>query len=175
MMMFCCCKMNPGATKIVSDLYDEMYKKMYVYALNNLDYPAAAEDLVQDTFVTACRRYEKFVKHPNQRGWLMQALKFNIKKYNHNMKMMSKVLSNIPLDVWLVECANTYIVEMEDDLDLLYGDLAKNKEYELVKKYALECCSLAELAQEYGISINCCKQRIFKARRRLIEILKKIE
>ena len=61
----------------------------------------------------------------------------------------------------------------ELDVDVLYGDVAGMDEFILLKKVYLDGKSLSEIASEYGISTNVCKQRIHRAKAKLRDIFEK--
>lgn len=60
----------------------------------------------------------------------------------------------------------------DENIDVLYGNLTAYQEYALLKKFAVEDRPLKELAAEAGISISVCKQRLYRARRKLQKLLK---
>ena len=62
---------------------------------------------------------------------------------------------------------------MKEDVDFLYNDLLTHNDYILLKENVLENYSISELAEKYGISINACKERLYRARLRLRKLIKK--
>lgn len=58
------------------------------------------------------------------------------------------------------------------DVDLLFGNVSDSEDFQLLKRVALERCTIPELAQELGISVEACKKRVQRARQRLQKKLK---
>mgnify|MGYP005763042883 CR=1 FL=1 len=50
---------NIKAEQLIDSLYNELYDKLFVYAVAALKDKKAAEDVVQDTFLVAMNRAEK--------------------------------------------------------------------------------------------------------------------
>lgn len=48
-------------------------------------------------------------------------------------------------------------------VDLLFGDVASSEDFRLLKRVALDQCTIPELAQELGVSVEACKKRARRA------------
>ena len=57
-------------------------------------------------------------------------------------------------------------------MDVLFGDVSDSEDFRLLKRLALEQYTIAELAQDLGISVEACKKRVQRARKRLQKKLK---
>ena len=144
-------------------LYLELYHKLLGYAARglegNLD---LAEEAVQDTFRIFWAKYDQAASSPNVRGWIMQTLKgeiLNIRRTRARMANLVAQLSAAPQ----VEA----VARDEHGLDVEYGDLREDPDYQLLKEFALEQRTVKELAQSRGITIAACKKRLERARKRL--------
>ncbi len=144
-------------------LYLELYHKLLSYAARglegNLD---LAEEAVQDTFRIFWAKYDQAASSPNVRGWIMQTLKgeiLNIRRTRARMANLVAQLSAAPQ----VEA----VARDEHGLDVEYGDLQEDPDYQLLKEFALEQRTVKELAQSRGITIAACKKRLERARKRL--------
>ena len=162
-------ELKPEEKEFINKLYLKKYDKLYNYAQKLMSGSAAAEDIVQDTFLMACAKVDLLVQHPNPGGWLVAALKKNIYNYWRMRDCITNIIVDMPMEDWL----NNYPDKQmpTDDLDFLYGDLVKYKEYEILKRFVVEGYSTSEIAAEYRISVNTCKQRIFRAKRILQQVL----
>lgn len=151
--------------QFIDKLYDEMYRQMLLYARRILHDNSLAEEVVQETFRIACKKIDIVMASPNPEGWLFLTLQNAIR----NMKRNQSKLAHMLIYVSAVEGFERYYDEtiMVEDPDLLYGNLAGQNDYELIKQFALDRKSLAEIADELGISVNTCKQRIFRAKKTL--------
>ena len=156
--------------ELFHNLFMEYYPSLLSFARYYVKDEMIAEDLVQDTLIIACRKIDELIKHPKPGAFLMDTLRKNIYNYWRVRDNLSKFLVDIPIEDWINNYPDTKFPE--DDLDLLYGDLAKTKEYEILKKFAVDGYSHKEIAKQYGISINTCKQRIYRAKKVLQQMLK---
>lgn len=59
------------------------------------------------------------------------------------------------------------------DIDFMYSDLTNSEDYKLLKKIALDKYSMLEAAKEMGISVEACKKRVQRAKKKLKKVLKK--
>ena len=59
---------------------------LYRYAKSRVFDHTAAEDLVQETLITALRRMDQFEQHSSVRTWLTGILKFKIREYARRKK-----------------------------------------------------------------------------------------
>ena len=145
----------------VEKLYKEMYPALHVYALRILGDEALAEEAVQDAFCIACAKREQFLSSPNPEGWLMVTLKHVMQNMLRTQAKLQRLLS---LDEG--ERMPAESVELVS-VDLLFGDVAGSEDFRLLKRVALEQCTMLELAQEMGVSVETCKKRVQRARKRL--------
>ena len=144
----------------IKRLYKEMFHKLYVYALRIMRDPSLAEEAVQNTFCIACERELKLMESQNPHGWLMNVLKNVIR---NTMRERAKLAAAV-LDV-LDE--NDVSVTDEIDVDTLYSDISKTEDFRLLKRVALDNCTILELSEELGVPFEACKKRVQRARKRL--------
>ena len=150
----------------VEELYREMYPALHVYALRIMGDEGLAEEAVQDAFCIACARREQFLSSANPQGWIMLTLKHVMQNM---LRAQTKRKRHLVLDVGEVQA-----VEEPElvSVDLLFGDVAESEDFRLLKRIALDQCTVAELAQELGVSVEACKKRVQRARKRLQRKLK---
>ena len=55
----------------------------------------------------------------------------------------------------------------EEDVDILYGDLAPREDFQIFKLIALERYSMKQAADDFGISIEACKKRYQRIKKHL--------
>ena len=69
---------------------------------------------------------------------------------------------------------NIYVKDSDtSDIDLLYSDIVDSSEYKLLKRIALDKYTMLEAAQELGISVEACKKRVQRAKKKLKSHLEK--
>jgi len=157
--------LNDNQRRAIDELYQNMFNPLSAYAQSALNDRTLAEEAVQDTFRIACARADKLLSSPNPKGWLLNALKYVIQNMVRSRAYLNSIfISSLDFD-------ENIILEEADvpdpDVDLLYSDLSVGEDYKLIKKIALDRYSMLEAAQELGISIEACKKRVQRAKRRL--------
>lgn len=155
--------LSDNQRRIIEELYQEMYYPLSAYAKSALNDRALAEEAVQDTFRIACAKADSFLSSPNPKGWLLNTVKNVI----HNMVrsrayLNSLVVSSMDFDE-NIGSGNTD----KRAVDLMYSDIADNEDYKLLKKIALDKYSMLGAAQELGISVEACKKRVQRAKKKL--------
>ena len=150
----------------LEQMYREMYPTLYAYALRILKDHALAEEAIQDTFCIACAKREQALSNPKPRGWLMLTLK-------HVMQNMLRAQRKVQRLLFLT-AGEEQPAEAPEllDVDVLFGDVSDSEDFRLLKRIALDQCTIVELAQDLGISVEACKKRVQRARKRLQKKLK---
>lgn len=151
---------------VVEQLYKDLYPALHIYALRVLGENALAEEAIQDTFCIACAKREQALSNPKPRGWLMLTLK-------HVMQNMLRAQRKVQRLLFLT-AGEEQPAEAPEllDVDVLFGDVSDSEDFRLLKRIALDQCTIVELAQDLGISVEACKKRVQRARKRLQKKLK---
>ena len=108
----------------------------------------------------ACEREDKLFASDNPEGWLMNVLKNVIRSTRRERARLAETVLEV-LD------ENGGAADVELDLDTLYGDLSDSEDFRLLKRIALDRCTILEAAEELGIPLETCKKRVQRARKRL--------
>ncbi len=161
--------MQEKEAQLISDLYQEQFDAMLIYALNVLRDEARAQEAVQSTFLEACKKPKALYSSPNPQGWLFLTLQNTIRNMERSRRRLARFLMRLPYLGMLHDRPADDMPEL--GLDVLYGDLAECRQYGLLKKFIVEKCTLAELSEEYNISIGACKQRIYRGKKELRKIM----
>lgn len=159
--------MNKKQQKQIDELYFTLYDFMISYALSSLNNVSLAEEAVQEAFAIACEKPESLCECPNPRGWLVKALKNVISNMERRKATAEKLVTDCLGDRLDLLPAP----EGNEDLAVLYGDIAETKEFQLMLEISQERKSLIEIAEENGITVNACKKRAQRAREFLQKFL----
>lgn len=162
--------LNKRQKQLIEKLYTEMYYKLTAYAQSALNNRLQAEEAVQDTFRIACAKPDALLSSKNPKGWLFETLKNVIKNILRSRARLNKLLISIDIDIYVEDTKSTYAYK--ENIDLMYSNIAEKEDYKLLKKIALEKCTMLEAAQELGISVEACKKRVQRARKRLQKYIK---
>ena len=146
----------------VEQLYKELYPALHIYALRVLGESALAEEAIQDAFCIACAKREQFLASSDPHGWIMCTLKFFIRNMLRTQAKLKSLLQSLDDEEGV--CAGPQ--EMAS-VDVLFGDVSDSEDFRLLKRIALDRCTMLEVAQDLGISVETCKKRVQRARKRL--------
>lgn len=155
--------------KLLEVLYDSMYEGLYQRTLSKYRDPAFAEEVVQEAFAIACAKPKQIFEHPYPEGWIATTVRYVAdRKYrrrdNHLIPLDSV---DLPDNRWLDDPAELL------DPDILYADLAKTKEYKIIREMVDEHLSSADAAKQKGITEGAYKMRVFRSRKSLQKKLQK--
>ena len=155
--------LDDNQQRFIEKLYKEMYYPLSTYALNALSNDSLAEEAVQDTFRIACAKVDDIKSSENPNGWLFNTLKYVMKNMiRSRASLTNMVISSFDFD------ENIYVKDSDtSDIDLLYSDIVDSSEYKLLKRIALDKYTMLEAAQELGISVEACKKRVQRAKKKL--------
>jgi len=145
----------------VEKLYKAMYPALYVYAARVLENGGLAEEAIQEAFCIACAKRKQFLDSRNPHGWIMLTLKHVMQ----NMRRRQAKLKSVgPLEEGM--CFEAEPSELMS-IDLLFGDVSGSEDFRLLKRIALDRYTIVELSRELGVSVEACKKRVQRARKRL--------
>ncbi|NLL39841.1 MAG: hypothetical protein GX254_09700 [Clostridiales bacterium] len=154
--------LNENQRYAIEKYYYEMYYALLAYAKSALNERSLAEEAVQDTFRIACAKADDFLSSSNPNGWLLNTLKNVIHNMIRSRAYLNRILvSSWDFDMHLFQDTNS------PDPDFIYSDLVDCEDYKLIKKIALDKYTILEVAQELGISVEACKKRVQRAKKRL--------
>ena len=145
-----------GSTqKWFDELYIKNYKKMVTIAMR-LGFPSEeAEELVQDAFLLLLSKSERFQKGHDNPGTRLRH---------------KKIIQFVPYDeISEAAATDTYFSSLRDRLP---AELSEEEKELLVARYE-EQMPYAELSKRLGISPKQCALKVFRAKRRLQELLEK--
>lgn len=160
--------MDAAHSKMIEELYLEMYDKLMAYARSLVESNALAEEAVQETFRIACQKPESVYNSPNPQGWIFITLKNTIRNIQSNQASVKRLL-----EMYLVAYAGEAAFENDRiSVEIIYEDIADLDEFKLLKEMAIEGKTHEEMAKSRGITINACKKRVQRAKEKLQKKLK---
>lgn len=160
--------MDATHSKMIEELYLEMFDKLKAYARSVLESDALAEEAVQETFRIACQKPQNVYNCPNPQGWIFIALKNTIRNIQGNRATARRILEMY----LLVEAGQTAFSDDRLSIEVTYEDVADTEEFKLLKELAIEGKSHEEMAKARGITVSACKKRVQRAKEKLQQKLK---
>lgn len=161
--------LNQEEEKYIEQLYREMYTCLFFYAKNAQGNKTLAEEAVQDTFRIACIKPESLMSSKNPRGWLINTLKNVIR----NRRRTEARLNNL-----LLAAMSAYEPQVKATVDTAefhaaYSNALGEDDFQLLINIVIRRYSMLEAAEELGISVEACKKRVQRAKKRLQKIIEK--
>lgn len=147
----------------ISKLYREMYGRMFAYALSVLQNRDFAEEAVQDAFCILCTKANEVLKKENPHGWLMCVLQNVMRNMNRQRMMMNRLI----MTSLQVDNLEEILVSDEENVDILYGNVAVRADFQLLKRIVLDNYTMLEAAEELGITVDACKKRVQRIKKLL--------
>lgn len=156
-------RLESAEREYIRALYTEHYRALRGYAGAMGFRGDAAEDLLQETFLTAIRRVEALRRCRNPRAYLMQILRNVIGYRLRSMKYASE------LEEKLLRQGGEEAREGRDALEpeVLYRGLISDGELRLLLRFYQDGLTVQELAREQGLTPGACKMRLKRAREHL--------
>ena len=155
--------------RVIAQAYEENNERLRIYVrtcVNNLD---VVEDIIQEVFMEALRRYDIFCEHPNQRGWLYVTARHKMQEYEKRRRRNQTADSDIEEDYSQIgERDKGYLL---CELDQTIQSTLTAEEVQRFKRYFLWGYSVKEMAEREGVTVNNMRVRITRLRQKLLEIV----
>jgi len=147
----------------IDKYYTNMYSKLFFYAYSVMRDRGLSEEAVQEAFGTACNKIDKFCNSPNPKGWLVNTLKNEIRNIEKNRRVLSRYFVE-SIDV---ERLQTETLPTDHNIDLQFGNAAKEPDFALLKRIVLDKYTMLEAATELGITVEACKKRVQRIKKKI--------
>lgn len=167
------------------ELCEEHYVNILRYCNAHLgyNYENLAEECAQNTFLQALQCIKKLMEHPNVGGWLYMTAENFVKRTlreikKEKMRYISLDDENNNTDS-LLACTDELEGVLEENInvdefkDAVLSQL-NNDEYELYSEYYVYKKSLIYIMDKFKLSESAAKSRIFRLRRRLNDMIRKL-
>lgn len=168
---------NDGADRsFVRMLYEQYEQMLYRAALNILHNRTDAEDAVQDTFVRIINNLDKIRDIScNETGYYLVIMVKNVSKNMQNKKQRHPEIDIDELYDIQADCSVEEETLRKINAEIIREALSElsDDDYEIMFLYLIKEYSPAEISELFGISSNITRQRIFRAKQRLIKLLEK--
>ena len=161
--------LNQEEEEYIERLYREMYTRLCIYAMSALGSKALAEEVVQDTFRIACIKPDGLMSSKNPRGWLINTLKNVIR----NRRRTEARLSNALLAAMSAYEPQASTTMETTEFIVAYSDALGEEDFQLLVNIVVRRYTMLEAAEELGITVEACKKRVQRAKKKLQKIIEK--
>lgn len=155
----------PAVDELIDEIFLLDYKNMELFAYSKLRDHQLAETAVQEAFLLALDKPDKFINSEDPVGWLYEAVRYislHIFRERQYLLLRTATISDVP----------ETDMEQTDAYSLLPREIRESPEMKLLWEFYVAGYSAKELADKYKIELGACKMRIFRARRKLAKELK---
>lgn len=156
----------------MADLYEEMHRRLTLYAQSFFPDGALAEECVQDVFQIACAKAGELERSPNPQGWLMNALKFVMRnRLRKQARAGALFVSYRELDENIPGRSRDVSPEMEAVCLQVLGE----RDWRLLRRVALKEATIREAAAEFGLTEEACSKRVQRSKKKLRQFFEQEE
>lgn len=150
--------MEENDERFFDTLWDTHAECLHRYAWAILKNTALEEEAVQDTFLIALTHIEKIRVHPNPGGWLMNALK-------------NVIMQKVEAELRQSRCFPCAELIQDMGLDEVLPPGTPEDDRQLLTMFYVEGYRVSEISKLLGASVAKCKIDLYRARKRLKDIL----
>lgn len=151
--------MNEGFAEIYGKYFNDIFRYVY-HRISDLQ---VAEDVTQETFYAALEKGDDFLEHPYPKRWLLCTARYKVYELYRKMKNWSMV----PLEGDYPELAKEEFGYVQKELELMAQSVLSEEDWGLFRNYHLLGCTIAELAQLYGITEANTRVRLTRLKQKL--------
>ena len=144
---------------------------MFFYAKAVLKSTSFAEEAVQEAFRIACSKPESIFCSEQPKGWIMNTLKNVIRSEKRMYANFSKLIIRLIPEEGAVPPG----IGFDDYSGVEYSDLLSHEEFRLMRLIVLQNYTIREAAMELGISVEACKKRVQRAKKKLQKALDEMQ
>ena len=152
-----------SSEKLIHDVYHEYSRLIYSYNYIHLKNKSDAEEITNDTFIVAFKKYHIFKDVTNKKAWLFTVNKINIKHYYD--RIVKRKIQTIPLNEDIIEQA--YEVEFYKDNFDSFRDFLKDSEIDMLTYKYVIGYSNDQIAKILKISLSNCATRLSRIKEKV--------
>jgi RNA polymerase sigma-70 factor (ECF subfamily) len=172
-------RFGAGDTQAFAVLFTRYHRQVYNYARMVLHDPAAAEDMLQDTFVAATDAASRYEPRGHFRAWLLGICRHRCLDWLERRQRRERFATEngyLLLDSATAD-SPSQAVQRQEQLELTLAGLARLPvpQREAVTLHALRDLSYAEIAEVMDCPINTVKTLIRRGRLHLARLLAEAE
>ncbi len=150
--------------------FNEMFRKNEATVYNFIRYrildKTLAQDVLQETFYLAYKKWDVVKDHPNQAGWLIETARHKIQAVNRKIK---KLECEIPLD------DHEHIVAKDEygkaELDMVLETELDEEDRKRLSRYFVAGYKISEMAKLENISENNMSVRLSRLRSKVAQCI----
>jgi len=161
-------KILAGDKSAVNEFYQKYSKKLLNFILLKVDNPCDAEEVLQDTFISALDSLPLFSGKSLLFTWLCAIAKHEVADFYRKKKIKIILFSHLPILEKLAGRAlgpeqKLMETEVKKRIKIVFKELSEGYQQILRLKY-VEGYSMAQIAKELGMTFKAVESKLFRAR-----------
>ena len=167
--------MNPTELRKFEEIVNQYQRDLVNFHYRFVGNRPEAEDLAQDTFIKAYKKFDTLKEPGKLKSWLFQiarntVIDFFRRNKNKPFAVSSEILENIP-ETALVDYQSRVVhMEVSKELERCIDQLVK-EDRAIIKLLYYEGFSYKEISELLQINQNTLKSRLHRARKVLLEAI----
>lgn len=154
------------------NLYKQNFDKLHLIAYAKLGNKAVAEELTQETFLTALKDYKTFRQHENPEAYLKAVLKYKILEYIRARNRYLKLFLSLDHDILPdIKASSAPSPASVSGIIQTVRDTLTEEEWRLLKQFTIDGASHRQIAQRLGITTQASQKRLERIRKKLEDVL----
>ena len=153
--------------------FNEMFRRNETIVYNFIRYrildKSLAQDVMQETFYLAYKKWDILKDHPNQTGWLLETARHKIQEFNRKIKKLECETSLDDHDDYEHVVAKDEYGKAE--LDMVLEEELDEEEKTRFSRYIVAGYKISEMAQLENITENNMSVRLSRLRSKISQCL----
>ena len=153
--------------------FNEMFRRNEAIVYNFIRYrildKSLAQDVLQETFYLAYKKWDILKDHPNQTGWLLETARYKIQEFNRKIKKLECEISLDDHD------DHEHVVAKDEygkaELDMVLEAELDEEEKTRFSRYFVAGYKISEMAKLENISENNMSVRLSRLRGKIAQCL----
>ena len=165
--------MFPEQDEFIVEMYRDLYSSLFKFALKYLKNEELTKEIVHDVFLEAMEQCDNLMEHPKPEGWMMRTLQYKMANYSRKTaKMKRQTLSmngETVIEIISTEVTEDKVVQIDglrEAQEKIEKSLSDEEKF-LIRRFAFEGASHAEIARELRITEWTSQKRLERIRDKL--------
>ena len=155
-------------TSIKQEEFDKLYlkykKQLLQYVTATIENKGIAEDIVQETFYEAWRKYDIFSKHPDQIGWLYIAAGYKVKECLRKLGPQGELYEEDEEEA----CGRQEEGYSKAEMEIMICETLTEDELLRFRRYFVWGETPAEIAEKENITENNVRVRLSRLKQKIL-------
>lgn len=156
--------------KKIEDVYVKHRTQLITYIRTGVSNASVAEDILHDVFMEALNKYDTFLEHPNQIGWLYNTARYKMKEYQRKLQAVDV----LEIDDEVIEIGDRDNGYLQAELELYVQETLTKEERRCYFRHFFWGYSVEEMAELEGTTVNNIRVKLSRLKKKLLQEIKNL-